>query len=111
MPVPVMPTWVQDQRRPSPVVTWLQEDGTAQDLTGVTSISGVMREEKTGVSKTITGNLAISDAVAGTFIWTLSESDVDTAGSWKVQFTAAYSAGATPAVSYEARWTILTKLT
>lgn len=98
--------WNVGQLRPVPTITWVQSDGTVQDLTNVSSITGIMKNLGTGTSKAIAGTLAVSDASAGQFTWTMAAGDVDTAGQWDLQFTAIYSSGATPAISYRASWYI-----
>lgn len=70
-------------------ITWTQDDGTAQDLTGAT-ITGVI-EDKDGATRAITGTLSIVTAASGIFSWAYSAADVATVGRYLVQFKATVS--------------------
>lgn len=95
---------VADTLRPSQEITWLRSDGAAEDLTAAT-LSGVIRNNNTGVVRAIVGVLALTDAANGVFTWTYNAADV-VAGSYVVQFTAIFGAGLTPARTFESLWTV-----
>lgn len=63
---------------------------TAVSLSGA-SMSGRMVNLDTGVERNIDGTLALVDAANGVFSWSPSATDVSTAGSFEVQFTATIS--------------------
>lgn len=92
--------------RPTPTITWYQADGTIQDLTGVTSLSGFMRSHRSQQTRAIAGALAVSDAAAGQFTWTRVAADVAEAGVFDVQIVAVYGSPPTPAKTYMFEWTI-----
>ena len=100
-----LPDRVQGGLRPAQSITWQREDGTAEDLTGAT-ITGYIRNRSTGTERAIAGTLSVTDGPAGTFRWDFAAADVADAGSFDVQFTATFSAGATPARTFISRWKV-----
>lgn len=100
-----LPDAVQNTLKPGLELTWTRTDGTAEDLTGAT-LSGVIRNMITGVSRAIAGTLSVSDASNGVFTWTFAAADVADAGLHQVQFSASFESGATPAKSYVTSWHI-----
>lgn len=99
---------VKDARHTSQTITWTDEAGNAQDLTGAT-ITGVIRDQKTAVVRAITGSLDITDATAGEFTWAYSAADVASAGYFEVQFVATYGDDLSDATLVTA-WTVKEKL-
>lgn len=95
----------QGSRRPGQSLTWLDASGVPVNLTGAT-VTGAIRSRKTGTARAITGTLTVTDAASGVFTWAYSEADVADAGDFDVQFTAAYSAGVTPAKTFVAAWRV-----
>lgn len=91
--------------RPSQIITWTRADGNAETLTDAT-ITGRIRDRATGTARAIAGALTVTDGAAGQFRWNYDAADVATAGSYDVQFTAAFLAGATPAKTFVAQWTV-----
>lgn len=91
--------------RPSQVITWTRDDGTAENLTGAT-ITGKIRSLATGETASIAGTLSVTDATAGEFTWDYAAADVATPGRYQVQFTAAFSAGTTPARTVITDWEV-----
>lgn len=89
-------------------ITWTKKDGSAQNLSGATLSGKIKAVDKTVTS--ITGLLAISDAVNGVFDWTYSAADVAASGDFTVQFKATYG-GSGYDLTYEARWTVKSQLT
>ena len=91
--------------RPSQVITWTRDDGTAEDLTGAT-ITGKIRSLADGTTRDIAGTLSVTDAAAGEFTWAYAAADVATPGRFQVQFTAAFGTGATPARTDATNWEV-----
>ena len=87
------------------MITWRREDGTAEDLTGA-AITGKLRDRATGASRPIAGTLSVTDGATGAFRWDFAAGDVATAGTFDVQFTAAFETGQTPARTFATQWTV-----
>lgn len=103
-----LPDWVEDARFPTPLFTWYYKGTTTPvNLTNAT-ITGTITSA-TGVTRAITGTLTVTDATNGVFRWEMSAADVADSGNFTVQFTATYSVGATPAITFEAHWHIAKK--
>jgi len=94
---------IQGARNTGLQITWAQDDGTAQDLTGAT-LSGTV-EDKDGNTEAISGTLTIVDAAGGIFTWAYAASDVDTVGRFLVQFKADYGGGLYD-LSYPEVWVV-----
>ena len=74
-------------------IRWLLDAETGRDLTGAT-ITGTITQVNGGDTAAIAGALAAdSDQVnrRGVFTWVLDADDVETAGTYRVRFTAAIS--------------------
>ena len=99
---------VAGARRPGQQLTWLRTDGTPEDLTGAT-LSGVLLSLSTQETRAIAGSLLLAEAGAGVFNWEYAAADV-VAGRYRVQFTATFPGGATPARTFQALWTVHTAL-
>lgn len=91
--------------RPSQLITWTRADGAPEILTDAT-LTGWLRSRETGVTRAIAGTLALVDGAAGVFRWDYAAGDVATAGTFDVQFVAAFEAGQTPAKTFVAQWTV-----
>ncbi len=91
--------------RPSQSITWLREDGVAEDLTGAT-LSGALRNRATGATRAIAGALVVVNGSAGALRWDYAAGDVAEAGNFDVQLTAAFATGQTPARTFVARWSV-----
>ena len=89
--------------RPSQVITWTRDDGTAEDLTGAT-ITGTLKPSG-GVVRAIAGTLTVTTAASGIFTWAYAAADV-VAGMYEVQFNAAFAATPTPARTYITSWLV-----
>lgn len=95
-----IPAAVQGALRPGRTITWLRDQSNiAEDLTGAT-ITGVLRHARTGVTRAITGTLAVTDGPGGVFTWDFSAADVAQAGLHYAQFSASYGSGVTPARTF-----------
>lgn len=81
---------VQAARHTAQVVTWLDGEGDAQDLTGAT-LTGRIRNRKTGTERAVDGTLVVTDAANGVFTWTYGAADVADDGVFDVQFIATYA--------------------
>ncbi len=98
-------TAVKGGLRPSQVITWTREDGTAEPLTDAT-LSGWIRSRTTGETRAIAGTLTVTDGAAGQFRWDYVAADVQSAGAYDVQFNAAFPTGQTPARTFVQQWTV-----
>lgn len=81
---------VQAARHTAQVVTWLDGDGDAQILTAAT-LTGRIRNRKTGIERAVDGTLAVTDGANGVFTWTYGAADVADEGVFDVQFVATYA--------------------
>lgn len=97
---------IKGARRPSQSITWLDENGTAFDLTGAT-ITARIRNQSSGVVTDSDGSFVITNAAAGVFRWDYSTADVAIAGVYDVQFTASFGASPTPARTILTTWVVL----
>ena len=91
--------------RPSPIITWTRADGNTETLTSAT-LTGKIRDQATGTTRAIAGTLTVTDGATGQFRWDYAAGDVATAGSYDVQFIAAFATGQTPAKTFVAQWTV-----
>lgn len=85
-----LPQGVVGATHASILATCQREDGSIVDLTGAT-MSGVIKNKRTGDKKNIVGTFALVDATGGQFRWTFATGDLDTVGHFTVQFTATFS--------------------
>ena len=90
--------------RPSQVITWTRDDGTAENLTGAT-ITGTLTPIDTGVARAIAGTLTLTIPASGAFTWAYGAADV-VEGIYNVQFNASFAASPTPARTYKTRWRV-----
>ena len=91
--------------RPSQLITWQDADGNAEDLTGAT-LSGTIRNRRTGASRAVAGALSVTDAAAGVFTWAYHADDVAEAGRFDVQFVAAFGTEPSPAKTFRSLWIV-----
>jgi hypothetical protein len=101
---------VQGACRPYQQIAWIRADGQSEDLTGAT-LSGVIRAVDDGRTRAITGLLAVLDGGNGVFVWEFSPEDVAQAGSFEVQFSAAFGISPTPARTFPIKWQVHKMLT
>lgn len=97
-------------KRPSQVITWTREDGSAEDLSGAT-LTGYVRSLRTGTTRAIDGTLTLTTAASGIFTWAYGDNDVGEAGDFEVQFVASFGSVPTPAKTKIAPWRVLRHLT
>jgi len=83
---------VQGARYIAQQVTWTDEDGTAVDLTGAT-ITGYKRHARTKEVTPLDGTFTLVTPASGIFSWAYGEDDVETPGTYHVQFIATYGGG------------------
>ena len=83
-----LPRAIEGARHTGMRVTWSQEDGTVQDLSGATLSGEIM--DSAGAVRTITGTLSVTSPGSGEFNWAYSADDVGTVGRFLVQFKADY---------------------
>lgn len=81
---------VQGARHTAQQITWTDDAGNAEDLTGAT-LTGYIKQS--GAVRPIDGALDIVTAAAGVFTWTYGADDVATVGECNVQFVATFSDG------------------
>ena len=96
---------VQGATRPSQLVTWADADGAPFDLTGAT-VTGVIRNLTTGITRAVAGGITVTDAAAGGFRWDYASGDVADAGLFRVTFTATFSVAPTTAPSIGGAWLV-----
>lgn len=99
-----IPSAVHGGKRPSPLLTWSDQDGDALDLTGAT-LSGTITDAA-GNSRAISGALTVVTAASGIFRWDYSTADVATVGAFVVQFSASFGSNPTPARTFEEKWKV-----
>jgi hypothetical protein len=96
---------IQGAKRPSPQITWIDNDNVAFDLTGAT-ITARIKNLTTGVVVESDGEFTVESATAGVFRWDYSTADVSEAGIFEVQFTATFGQPPTPAKTLKTYWYI-----
>ena len=97
---------IKGAKRPSQTITWTRADGTAEDLSGAT-LTGFVRNLRTGETRAIDGDLALVTAASGIFSWAYGDNDVSEAGDdFEVQFVASFPSDPTPAKTVSASWTV-----
>lgn len=89
---------------PSPLFVWEVPGGVAP-LTGAT-LTGWIRNRRTGETREIAGTLTVIDGAAGAIQWDLAEEDVAETGNFDVQLEATFASGPTPGRSHIDRWTV-----
>jgi len=92
---------VKGSDRIGQTVTW----SPIVDITGAI-LTGIIRTNPSDSDneRTIDGTLTMSDGTAGQFMWTYGETDVGTAGTFWVKFTANF--GDKEAVSRWEKWRV-----
>jgi hypothetical protein len=97
---------VQGALRPSRTIVWERDDGTLEPLTGAT-LTGTITNRGSDVTRAIAGTLTpTDDAANGEFLWEFAAGDVNEAGEFDVQFSAAFDPGPSPARTFVARWKV-----
>ena len=97
---------VQGATRPAQSITWTREGLNAPEpLTGAT-LTGKLRNCDTGAVRAIAGTLTVTDGANGVFTWDYAAADVEEAGLFDVQFTAAFGTSPTPARTVGGRWEV-----
>ena len=96
---------IKGAQRPSQIITWLDADGDAVNLSGAT-ITGKLVSMATGTITDIAGDLTVTNGIVGEFTWTYDAADVAMSGKFKAQFTAAYLSGATPGRTIISDWEV-----
>lgn len=97
---------IKGAKRPSQTITWTRADGIAEDLSGAT-LTGYIRNQRTGATRAIDGDLALVTAASGIFSWAYGDTDVSEAGeSFEVQFVASFGSDPTPAKTVSASWMV-----
>lgn len=97
---------IKGAKRPSQTITWTRADGTAEDLSGAT-LTGYIRNQRTGETRAIDGDLTLVTAASGIFEWAYGDNDVSEAGEdFEVQFVASFASAPTPAKTRTTSWTV-----
>lgn len=84
-------------------ITWANQDNEALNLSGVSTVKGVLRSGSSGsyTDTTLTGAIAVTDANAGLLQWTISAADSANAGSFLLFLFANFASGAVlPSLGY-----------
>jgi hypothetical protein len=81
-------TAIEGSRHTPQTITFARADEATQNLTGAT-LTGTIKNIRTGVERAITGTLALGTAASGIFTWAYSAGDL-VAGDYQVQFVATY---------------------
>lgn len=106
MTAATLPPRVQGALRPSQLIIWTRDDGDPEPLAGAT-LTGTITNRSNDATRAIVGTLTPTDnAAAGEFRWDYATGDVDTAGEYDVQFSAAFSPGPSPARTFVVRWKV-----
>lgn len=101
-----LPDAVQGAKRPSLQITWTDENGVAVDLSGAT-LTARIQDVSTGDVRAADGTFVIVTAASGIFRWDFGTTDVADAGTYMVQFNAAFGSTPTPARTFLTRWRVL----
>lgn len=96
---------VKAAKRPSQTITWTDADGVAIDLTGAT-ITATITDRATGASRSADGVFTLVTPASGIFRWDYGTTDVGTAGTFLVQFSAAFGSNPTPAKTRRQSWIV-----
>lgn len=95
---------VQGARRTAQLITWLDEDGDAMDISGAV-LSAKMRRTATGDVTAADGVFTVVNGPAGQFQWSYGAGDVGTDGIYEVQFTA--TAGGMADRTFPEAWQVI----
>jgi hypothetical protein len=101
-----LPPRPQGALRPSPLITWADEDDNPLDLTGATITARIRPMAAGSVAVASSGSFTVTDAAAGVFRWDLDADDVATVGKYRVQFTATYGSAPSPARTFITDWQV-----
>ncbi len=96
---------VQGALRPSQQIVWAEEDDTPVDLTGAT-ITARIQPRPGGATRTAAGTFTVTTPAAGVFRWDYDAADVEDAGDFWVQFSAAFASGPTPGRTLITKWRV-----
>ena len=94
-------------RHTAQTITWLDDQGTAKNLTGAT-ITARIEPQAGGAARDSDGAFSlVGGGTTGQFTWTYgATTDLATAGKFNVQFKAAF-AGGTYDLTRKAEWRVL----
>lgn len=90
--------------RPGMIITWINGDQTAVDLTGAT-ITGKLYSQTSGLTRNIAGTFQILAPTQGMFIWNFHADDV-VRGEYRAQFTATFSTAPLVQKSFITNWSV-----
>ncbi len=96
---------VQGAKRPSQLITWIDQDGNPVNLAGAI-ITARLLHKYTSQSRDSDGVFEVTDAEAGKFRWDYGDTDVSEAGKFDVQFTAVFGSDPTPARTLLSTWQV-----
>lgn len=86
-------------------ITWLDADGRPHNLTGVSAVSGTLRNTVTDAMRPIAGVLTpVAPLTKGVFTWAYAAGDL-VPGTYEVEFTATYSDGLSDR-TFVSAWTV-----
>jgi len=97
---------LEGARHTAQTITWLDDAGTAKDLTGAI-ITARIEPRNGDAAFAGDGTFAlVGDGSTGQFTWTYGEADVGTPGGFYVQFKATYAGGVFD-LSRKTEWRVL----
>jgi len=99
-----LPDAVKGGKRPSALITWLDGDDAAVDLSGATITARITDDDR--VTRDADGDFVITDAANGVFRWDYGDTDIGTAGTFNVQFSASFGTSPTPLRMIMTRWIV-----
>ena len=100
-----LPDAVKGGKRPSPLLTWLDDNSVVLDLSDAV-ITAVILDANSQVERASDGVFTVTDGPAGEFRWDYGTNDVATKGTFIVQFTATFQANPTPAKTFGMSWRV-----
>lgn len=100
-----LPDAVKGGKRPSPLLTWTDDNGTALDLSDAV-ITAVILDVTSQVERAADGVFTVTNGPGGVFRWDYGTNDVATKGTFIVQFTATFQANPTPAKTFGMSWRV-----
>lgn len=96
---------IQGARKRGQTITWSNDDGQAEDLTGLTLSGRIKKTDGVATIRAIDGTLTVTDGPAGEFTWAYGSTDVSEADTFEVQFVAV-DGSELKLKTFAAEWTV-----